>query len=57
MPVASVVRTPVVMEVNLDLPVKTVPEFIAYAKRNPGKVNVATVEPVASSTFVASISR
>jgi tripartite-type tricarboxylate transporter receptor subunit TctC len=42
-PVASVVRTPVVMEVSLDLPVKTVPEFIAYAKANPGKVNVATV--------------
>jgi tripartite-type tricarboxylate transporter receptor subunit TctC len=42
-PVASVVRTPVVMEVNVDLPVKTVPEFIAYAKANPGKVNVATV--------------
>jgi tripartite-type tricarboxylate transporter receptor subunit TctC len=44
-PVASVVRTPVVMEVNLDLPVKTVPEFIAYAKANPGKVNMATVGP------------
>jgi tripartite-type tricarboxylate transporter receptor subunit TctC len=42
-PVASVVRTPVVMEVNRDLPVKTVPEFIAYAKANPGKVNMATV--------------
>ena len=44
-PVAAVVRTPVVMEVNLDLPVKTVPEFIAYAKANPGKVNMATVGP------------
>jgi len=42
-PVASVVRTPVVLEVNVDLPVKTVPEFIAYAKANPGKINVATV--------------
>ena len=42
-PVASVVRTPFVMEVNLDLPVKTVPEFIAYAKANPGKINMATV--------------
>ncbi len=31
------------MEVNLDFPVKTVPEFIAYAKANPGKVNMATV--------------
>src|SRR5580692_7914314 len=44
-PVAGVVRTPVVMEVNLELPVKTVPEFIAYAKANPGKVNMATVGP------------
>jgi tripartite-type tricarboxylate transporter receptor subunit TctC len=42
-PVASVVRTPFVMEVNRDLPVKSVPEFIAYAKANPGKLNFATV--------------
>jgi tripartite-type tricarboxylate transporter receptor subunit TctC len=42
-PVASVVRTPFVMEVNVDLPVKTVGEFIAYAKANPGKINFATV--------------
>jgi tripartite-type tricarboxylate transporter receptor subunit TctC len=42
-PVASIIKTPFVMEVNLDLPVKTVPEFIAYAKANPGKVNMATV--------------
>jgi tripartite-type tricarboxylate transporter receptor subunit TctC len=42
-PVAGVVRTPVVMEVNRDLPVKTVAEFIAYAKANPGKVNFATI--------------
>src|ERR1700728_4670457 len=44
-PVAGVVRTPVVMEVNVDLPVKTVPEFIAYAKANPGKVNMASAGP------------
>jgi len=44
-PVASVVRTPFVMEVNPDLPVRTVPEFIAYAKANPGKINMATVGP------------
>ena len=37
-PVAGVVRTPVVMEVNKDLPIKTVAEFIAYAKANPGKL-------------------
>jgi len=44
-PVASIIKTPFVMEVNLDFPVKTVPEFIAYAKANPGKVNMATVGP------------
>jgi tripartite-type tricarboxylate transporter receptor subunit TctC len=42
-PIAGVVRTTFVMEVNRDLPVKTVPEFIAYAKANPGKINMATV--------------
>jgi tripartite-type tricarboxylate transporter receptor subunit TctC len=39
-PVASINRSPGVMEVNLMLPVKSVPEFIAYAKANPGKINV-----------------
>ena len=42
-PVASVVRTPFVLEANLDLPVKSVPQFIAFAKANPGKLNFATV--------------
>jgi tripartite-type tricarboxylate transporter receptor subunit TctC len=41
-PVASIDRTPDVMEVNPSLPVRTVPEFIAYAKAHPGKINMAT---------------
>lgn len=41
-PVAGLVRTPNVMEVNNDLPVKTVAEFIAYCKANPGKINMAS---------------
>jgi len=38
-PVAGCVRLPNIMVVNPSLPVKTVPEFIAYAKGNPGKIN------------------
>ncbi|HMG77626.1 MAG TPA: tripartite tricarboxylate transporter substrate-binding protein [Xanthobacteraceae bacterium] len=41
-PVASIMRTPMVMEVNAALPVNTVAEFIAYAKANPGKINFAS---------------
>jgi tripartite-type tricarboxylate transporter receptor subunit TctC len=41
-PVASTHRAPYVMEVNPAVPVKTVSEFIAYAKANPGKINMAS---------------
>jgi tripartite-type tricarboxylate transporter receptor subunit TctC len=39
-PVASLVRGPGVMVVNPSFPAKTIPEFIAYAKANPGKINI-----------------
>ena len=41
-PVASVIQVPNVMEVNPSVPAKTVPEFIAYVKANPDKVNIAS---------------
>jgi tripartite-type tricarboxylate transporter receptor subunit TctC len=41
-PVAGIDRTPDVMEINPSLPVRTVPEFIAYAKAHPGQINMAT---------------
>ena len=41
-PVAGLVRTPNVMEVTNSMPVKTVAEFIAYCKANPGKINMAS---------------
>src|SRR5450432_4798044 len=41
-PVAGIVRTPNVMEVTAAFPAKTVAEFIAYCKKNPGKINMAS---------------
>ena len=40
--VAGIANAPYVMMVNPDLPPKTVPEFIAYAKANPGRINMAS---------------
>jgi tripartite-type tricarboxylate transporter receptor subunit TctC len=41
-PVASLVRLPLVMVVNPSLPTKTGPEFVAYAKANPGRISMAS---------------
>ena len=41
-PVASILRVSAVMMVHPSLPAKTVPEFIAYAKANPGKINMSS---------------
>ena len=41
-PIASIMRAPFVMQVNPSFPAKSVPEFIAYAKANPGKINMAS---------------
>ena len=42
-PVTPIIRLANVLDVNLSVPAKTVPEFIAYAKANPGKINMASV--------------
>jgi tripartite-type tricarboxylate transporter receptor subunit TctC len=41
-PVAGIFRTPLIMVVNPAVPAKTVPEFIAYAKANPGKISMGS---------------
>jgi tripartite-type tricarboxylate transporter receptor subunit TctC len=41
-PIAGAIRVPNMMVVNPSFPAKTVPEFIAYAKANPGKINMAS---------------
>ena len=55
-PISEIYRTPLVMVVNPLFPAKAVPEFIAYAKANPGKINMAsagngTVQHVAGELF------
>src|SRR5262249_29695718 len=41
-PVAGIVRLPLLVMVNPSIPATTIPEFIAYAKANPGKINMAS---------------
>jgi tripartite-type tricarboxylate transporter receptor subunit TctC len=51
-PVAGIIRVPFVMEINPSIPAKSVPEFIAYAKANPGKINMAS-GGIGTSTHIA----
>src|SRR5215471_17136992 len=56
-PVARLARGPGVMEVNPMFPAKTVPEFIAYAKAHPGKMNMATAGSGSSCMFMENCSK
>jgi tripartite-type tricarboxylate transporter receptor subunit TctC len=51
-PVGGVVSLPMVVTVNAPFPAKTFPEFIAYAKAKPGKINIGT-PPIGSPQHVA----
>ena len=51
-PVAGMVRVPFVMEINPSVPARNVPEFIAYAKTHPGKINMAS-GGIGTSTHIA----
>ena len=53
-PVASLVRGPLIMEVNPSFPAKTIPEFIAQAKANPGKINMASAG-IGNTTHLAGV--
>jgi tripartite-type tricarboxylate transporter receptor subunit TctC len=44
-PIASITRSPGVLLVNRSFPANTVPEFVAYAKANPGRINMASAGP------------
>jgi tripartite-type tricarboxylate transporter receptor subunit TctC len=56
-PIARIADTPLVMVVNPLFPAKTVPEFIAYAKANPGNLNAGSAASAPRSTLQASCSR
>jgi tripartite-type tricarboxylate transporter receptor subunit TctC len=57
MPVAGLTLTPMVMEVHPSVPARTIAEFIAYAKTNPGKINIASFGVGTSSHLAGELFR
>jgi tripartite-type tricarboxylate transporter receptor subunit TctC len=53
-PVTGLVRGPLIMEVNPSFPAKTIPQFIAYAKADPGKINMASAG-IGNTTHLAGV--
>ena len=56
-PIASILRAPFLMVINPAVPAKTLPEFLAYAKANPGKINMASPGTGSMPHWPASCSR
>ena len=56
-PVAGIILAPLVIVIHPSFPAKTVPDFIAYAKANPGRINMASLATEPRDTWPANYSR